>query len=219
MRINRLGMLAALASLSILAGGCASDLDRVAKARQKPEWAVRGSGAFKGKDNAVFYGLGIANAMPNSALQRKAADLRARESVAATLKQSVRNMTNDLMKNNADLFNPDGKASAEEVVKSTTQGVTDAELANCRILDYWEDPKSGELFALAKLDLNAGFYGSYKDNLARALRESGATANIKQSEDIMNALDKAINAQQARVDALTGATRTAAPVEAMEEPK
>ncbi len=219
MRINKLSVLATFAGLGLLAAGCVSDLDRVAKVRQKPEWAVRGSGAFKGKDNAVFYGLGIANAMPNTALQHKAADLRAREAVASTLKQSVRNMANDLMQNHADLFNPEGKASAEEVIKSTTQGVTDAELANCRIIDYWEDPKSGELFALAKLDLNAGFYGSYKENLARALRENGGATNIKQTEAIMNALDKAVTEQQTREGVLTGATQTAAPIGALEDPK
>src|SRR5690242_16669270 len=131
-------MISALA-LAAFAFGCASTPNTAAKARPKPEWAVRGTGAFKGKDGVVFYGIGITSAMPNAALQRKTVDLRARENIAATLKQSVRSMINDFMEHHADYFNPNGKATSEEMVKYTAQGVTDAELSNCKIIDYWQD--------------------------------------------------------------------------------
>jgi hypothetical protein len=216
--MKTLSLALAFGTLALLPA-CHSTIDTKADAqRAKPEWAVRGTGAFKGKSGVVFYGIGIASAMPNAALQRKAVDLRARENIAATLKTSVRSMVNDFMEHHADYFNPGGKASAEEMVKYTASGVSDAELSNCKIIDYWEDPKTGELYALAKLDLDDGFYGSYKENLRRALRESGATANIKESEALLKELNKVVEAQRFDAPKLVGATQDAAEPEAMKEP-
>jgi hypothetical protein len=199
-------------------GACAG-IDRAAKPRPKPDWVVRGPGAFKNKGNVVFYGVGTASAMPNVGLQRKTVDLRAREAVAATLKTSVRSMIKDYMEHSADYFKPNGPASSQEKVEYISQGVVDAELSNCRILDYWEDPETGALHALAKLDLDDGFYGSYKANLAKALRESGASANIKESEKELKELDAKIQAQKAGIAQLAGATQEAPEVAPMEEPK
>lgn len=208
-----------LMTLGVLAFGCASTPNTASKPRTKPEWAVRGTGAFKGKDGVVFYGIGIASAMPNAALQRKAVDLRARENIAATLKQSVRSMINDFMEHHADYFNPTGKATSEEMVKYTAQGVSDAELSNCKIIDYYEDEKTGELYALAKLDLDNGFYGSYKENLRRALRETGATANIKESEALLSELNKVVESQRFDAAKILSVTAEAAAPAPMEEPK
>ncbi len=204
---------------TVLALGCAHSLDKAAKPRPKPEWAVRGPGAFKSKDSALIYGLGIASAMPNASLQRKSADLRARESVAAVLKSSVQSLTKDFQEHHADYFKPEGKATSEEVINYTAKGVVDAELANCKILDYWEDPNSGELYSLAKFDLNDGFYGSFKDNLTRALRENGPTKNIIDTDKEMTAFDKELQKQRFDAVTLLGISQTAAPIEPMADPE
>jgi hypothetical protein len=194
-------------------------IDKAAKNRKKPEWVVRGPGAFKNKGNVVFYGVGSASPMPNVGLQRKTVDLRAREAVAATLKTSVRSMIKDYMEHSADYFKPGGPASSQEKVEYISQGVVDAELANCRILDYWEDPETGTLYSLAKLDLEDGFYGSYKANLTKALREGGASANIKESEKELKELDAKIQAQKGGIVKLLKVTEEAPAVEPMEDPQ
>lgn len=180
---------------------------------------MRGPGAFKNQGTVLFYGVGIANPMPNIALQRKTADLRAREAVAATLKTSVRSMVKDFMEHKADYFKPNGEAGSQEIVQYVGQGVVDAELANCRILDYWEDPDSGALYALAKLDLDEGFYGSYKANLAKALRENGASKNITDTEKELKELDAKIQAQRDGIQAIVGATQEAPAIPPMEDPQ
>jgi hypothetical protein len=197
-----------------------SGLDKTAdNKRKKPEWVVRGPGAFTNKGNVVFYGVGSTSAMPNVGLQHKAADLRAREAVAATLKTSVRSMIKDYMEHSADYFKPGGPASSQEKVEYISQGVVDAELANCRILDYWEDPETGALYALAKLDLNDGFYGSYKANLEKALREGGASDNIKESEAELKELDDKIQAQKGGLAKLVSATVEVSDPAPLEDPK
>jgi hypothetical protein len=202
-----------------LLSGCVKEIDKAANPnRPKPEWAVRGAGAFKTKDSAVFYGMGVANAMPNEALQRKTAELRARESIAATLQSSVRSLVKDYMEHHVDYFKPNGPASSEEIVSSTSEGVSDAQLDNCRIIDYWSDPQTGSLYALAKLDLNDGFFGSYKANLEKALREKGATVNIQDAEAVLEKLDADIQEQRFRSDAVVGATQPAPEPAPLEEP-
>jgi hypothetical protein len=195
----------------LLLNGCTRDIDRIADKgpRPKPNWVVRGGGAFKDQSSTVFYGVGIANPMPNMALQRTAAQQRARVEIASTLQTSMRSLVKDFMEHNADLFDPNAKASSQEIITSVSSGVSDAQLDNCRILDTWEDEKAGTLYALARLDLNDGFYGSYKQNLAHALREKGMTKGMSDADADMKAIDQAVEAQRGHAQDLMGVSQTA----------
>jgi hypothetical protein len=209
MKFRRFAGAAVVAALCLAA--CTKDIDRTADKgpRAKPNWVVRGGGAFKDQSSTVFYGVGIANPMPNIALQRSAAQQRARVEIASTLQTSMRSLVKDFMEHNADLFNPDAKASSQEIISSVSNGVSDAQLDNCRIIDTWEDEKAGTLYALARLDLNDGFYGSYKENLAHALREKGMTKGMSDADADMKAIDKAIEAQRGHAQDLMGVSQTA----------
>jgi hypothetical protein len=196
---------------ALLLGGCASEINKAADtARPKPNWVVRGGGAFKDQSNTVFYGVGIANPMPNVALQRTVAQQRARVDIAQTLQSSMRSLVKDFMEHNADLFDPNGKASSQEIISSVSSGVSDAQLNNCRILDYWEDEKAGTLYALARYDLNDGFYGSYKDNLVHTLREKGMTKGMGDADADMKSVAAAIDRQRGKEQELLAVNQTAA---------
>lgn len=212
-------------TLAALISGCAATINTKAETkRAKPEWVARGGGIFQKDGNAVFYGVGSTSAMPNIALQRKTADMRAREAIAATLKTSMQSMLHDYMQHSADYFKPNGEASSKEFVDYVANATSDAELSNCRILDYWEDPETGALHAIAKLDLNDGFYGSYKANLAKALRPGGVGADIKGAEAALKVLDTTVTDQKIHAMVLLGA-KADAPAEPkaeaplIEEPK
>lgn len=200
-----------LFAVTLIFNGCTKEIDKTADTgpRPKPNWVVRGGGAFKDQSSTIFYGMGIANPMPNVALQRTTAEQRARVEIAATLQTSMRSMVKDFMEHNADLFNPNGKATSQEIISSVSSGVSDAQLSNCRIMDMWEDEKAGTLYALARLDLNDGFYGSYKENLAHALREKGMMKGTADADADLKAIDKAIQAQRGREQAVLGVTQTA----------
>ena len=206
--------------LVTLVSGCAATLDTKADAkRPKPEWVVRGGGIFQKDGKAVYYGVGTASAMPNVGLQRKTADMRAREAIAATLKTSMQSMLHDYMQHSADYFKPNGEASSKEFVDYVANATSDAELSNCRILDYWEDPETGALSAIAKLDLNDGFYGDYKANLAKALRPGGPGADIKGAETALKSLDGIVADQKAHALDTLGAKAPAPEEPKSEEPK
>jgi hypothetical protein len=202
-------------ALGLLAGalvlaGCTSEINKSAETgRGKPNWVVRGGGAFKDQSSTVFYGVGIANPMPNIALQRTVAQQRARVDIAQTLQTSMRSLVKDFMEHNADLFDPNGKASSQEIVSSVSTGVSDAQLNNCRILDYWEDEKAGTLYALARYDLNDGFYGSYKENLIHTLREKGMTKGMSDADADMKAVAMAIDKQRGKEQDLLDVSQTA----------
>ena len=208
-----LGTIAALLAGMSLLSACATTLNTKADAKRgKPEWVVRGGGVFQKDGNVVFYGVGDASAMPNVSLQRKTADMRAREAIAATLKTSMQSMLNDFMQHSADYFKPNGEASSKEFVDYVAKATSDAELSNCRILDYWENPETGSLHAIAKLDLKDGFYGSYKANLEKALRPGGPGADIKGAEAALKVLDTTLTDQKAHALDVLGA-KTPAPAE------
>lgn len=126
-----------------------------------PEWVVKGSGAFGGDKNKVFYGVASASNIQNMSLLRSAADNRARNEVAKTLEF----YTASLMKDYAASTSA-GQAnvsSEEQHVEQAIKTVTAMTLSGVEIVDHWQNPATMELFSLARLDLQA-----LKDNMDKA---------------------------------------------------
>jgi hypothetical protein len=189
-------MLAALAGLGLLAGCASSPVKTTASTR--PDWVMKGSGAYATEAGTVFFGVGIANPMPNFALQRKACDARAREDVAATLKTSVQSLTKDFMDHHVDAFDPANSAGSDEMVQSVAKSVVDAELVDCRVIDHWEDPETRVLYGLARMDMNSSVYDAYKENLKKAIRDNHGRVVAGKMADLTKELDSAVQGQRER---------------------
>lgn len=116
-----------------------------------PEWVLKGSGAF-GKDKGkVFYGVASASNIGNTALLRAAADNRARNEVA----KGIQFYSASLMKDYAASTNAGNESSEEQHVAQAIKTVTIQTLSGVEIIDHWQNPETGELYTLAKLDLSA----------------------------------------------------------------
>ncbi len=137
---------------------------------QRPEWVEKGSGAFEGEAGKVFYGVGSAYGIKNPSLLRSASDNRARAEVARIFKT----YTAALMKDYAASTmagNPE-EVSEEQHVEQTIKTFTKAELAGVEIVNHWKDTETGELFALARMDLSAfENYLEKANELSEAVRE------------------------------------------------
>ncbi|MEW6602576.1 MAG: LPP20 family lipoprotein [Nitrospirota bacterium] len=122
-----------------------------------PEWVMKGSGAFGGDRGKVFYGVASASRMQNLSLMRTAADNRARSEVAKVFQF----YTASLMKDYAasTVAGDPNVTSEEQHVEQAIKTVTTMTLSGVEIVDHWQNPATQELFALARLDLNA-----FKDN-------------------------------------------------------
>jgi hypothetical protein len=169
----------------------------------RPDWVMKGTSAFPGDPNTVIYGVGVMNAQPNIALQRKASDNRAREDVAATMKTTVASLIKDFMEHHVDYFNTD-TASSDEFVSYVSKSVTDATLINCKIVDRWEDADTGALYSLARFDLNDSFYDTYKNKLKAAIREQHGAIVKERAEEAIKTLDTEIEKQRANEKDILG---------------
>jgi hypothetical protein len=148
----------------VLIAGCASTKKITAttpiQELKAPEWVLKGSGAFGGERGKVFYGVASATGIKNYSLLRAAADNRARNDVAKIFQFYTASLMKDYM---ASTMAGDVKVTAEEqLVEQAIKTVTSMTLPGVEIVDHWQHPATGELYALARLDL-----GAFKDNFEK----------------------------------------------------
>lgn len=144
---------------------------------EAPDWVIKGSGAFDDDKGKIFYGVGSASNMKNNSLLRTTADNRARNEIAKLFEFYTASLMKDYM---ASTTAGDPDVSAEEQhVEQAIKTVTSSTLSGVEVIDHWQNPSTGELFSLARLDLKA-----FKDNLEKA-RELNAKARdyIRENAD------------------------------------
>ena len=117
-----------------------------------PKWVLKGSGAFKDSEGKVIWGVSSVSGVKNAALQRIAADDRARNAVAKIFSVHSKSLSKDLL---AHAMTGNLEATSEEQgietgIKTNVKQI----LRGVMIVDHWEHPGRNELFSLARLDLN-----------------------------------------------------------------
>jgi hypothetical protein len=129
--------LASLLALSACAGDIQSAKPTISftplQKMNAPDWVLKGSSAYAKDKGRSFYGVASATNIGNSSLLRTAADNRARNDLAKSIQFYSASLMKDYM--------------ASTVTIQTLSGV--------EIIDHWQNPETGELFSLAKLDLSA----------------------------------------------------------------
>jgi hypothetical protein len=200
--------IAALLGASLLAG-CGGAPVKKAEAPAQPAWIVKGTGAYSGEAETIFYGVGIANAMPDISLQRKMADERAREEIAVTLKISIKSMIKDYQDHHVDYFNAADTAGSDEFSSHVSKSVVDAELVDSKIIDHWSDPDTGALYSLARMDTTSQLYDQYKESLKEALREQNGAVLKARTDEALKDLDTAVQDQRSREKQIMGVTEAA----------
>ena len=150
---------------------------------QKPDWVEKGSGAFGGEMGKAFYGVGSTYGINNPSLLRSSADNRARAEVARVFKTYTASLMKDYQASTM-AGNPE-ETSEEQHVEQTIKTFTKDELAGVQIIDHWKDPETGELFALARMDLRA-FEGYLKQGsqLSEAVRQRVVERAEKAFQDL-----------------------------------
>jgi hypothetical protein len=134
-------LLVSIAAAFVMAG-CAS-------APNRPDWVMKGGGAFKG-EKKMMYGVGIAESIKSEALRRTTADNRAIAEISKQLSVMSASMMRDYMSSaNAT---EDEKASGEQYVENTVKTFTDNTLSGVKIIDRWDDGKV--TYSLATLNLD-----------------------------------------------------------------
>ena len=153
MRIVKSVIVAGVLSSSVLACGGDKTVAAAEATVAAPEWVTKGSGAFGAEGKRIFYGVGLASNIKNRALLQSTSDNRARAEIAKIFETYSAQLMKDYM---ASTTAGDGSASSEEQhVEQATKTFSAATLSGVQIVDHWQDPKDGSMFALARLDLAA----------------------------------------------------------------
>ena len=140
---------AALAVLALTAA-CGPKYRPVTQASNSPDWATKGSGAFKESGNSVFYGVGIYKGSQNPAMQRTGSDERGRGEIAAVMNTYVTRLTKDYMASTS--AGAMDKTSDEQHTSAVLKNFAKATLVGSVCVDHWKDT-DGTMYALCKLDV------------------------------------------------------------------
>jgi hypothetical protein len=126
-----------------------------------PDWVIKGSGAFEKERGKAFYGVSSASGIENFSLLRTTADNRARNEIAKIFEV----YNSSLMKDYAasTTAGEKGVTAEEQHVEQVVKTVTKSTLTGIEIINHWQHPDTGELYSLARLDLE-----SFKENAAKA---------------------------------------------------
>src|SRR5208282_4329690 len=155
--LKALRLILALLTVAGLLTGCGStkSAEKVTQTTpiqdlKAPGWVIKGSGAFGGHHGKVFYGVGSAAEMKNPSLLRMASEDRARAALAKEIQVYTASLQKDYMESmTAGSAN---STSDSQLVESAIKTVTAMTLRGVQIVDHWQNPATGELFSLARVD-------------------------------------------------------------------
>ena len=136
----------ALASLAV-AAACAST--RGGLPADAPDWVNNGGGRVDGR---VFYGVGSSSGVANVGLSRKRAAAQARNEIGLLINSYSASLMKDYSASisTGDLSN----SSEEQLVESVVKTFTSELLVGVEVKNYYTDPNSNTVYALAELDLD-----------------------------------------------------------------
>ncbi len=120
--------------------------------RTKPEWVLKGRGAFPEEDRHAFYGVGSIQGIANRSLALSAADNRARAEIAKILETYTAALMRDYT-SATTAGSPQG-SSLEQHLEHTIKTVTTKTVSGVEVIDRWVDA-DGTIYSLARLRLDA----------------------------------------------------------------
>ena len=115
-----------------------------------PEWVSEGSGPAIAQGTRYFYGVGVVGKMKSRVLMRAAADNKSKNKLGRALDDYVE----VLMAAYANSPTAVGDAEARVRAHQEVSAVVGATLPTAVVSDHWQDPETGNYFALCRLELS-----------------------------------------------------------------
>lgn len=140
-------MLLALASLAACGGKTTVDSDLNIKGA--PDWVNEGTNILNDKGGRLFHGVGSAPPMGDMSLQKSTAENRARAEVARVLSTYMEVVSSDYLASSGSGQN----AVAEQSVSREINAVTKINLAGAKVIGYWRNKRTNNIYAIVELDM------------------------------------------------------------------
>lgn len=126
----------------------------VTETSNEPQWVTHGENAFPEEKGKAIFGVAVAESkyVPSKYLRQKAAKDRARLDLAA----QIRTLVQSVFKDYSDAaFTESSKEAAQRSLTSVVQkSVVDEALHGSRVMDLWNDEKTGDYWALVKVGMD-----------------------------------------------------------------
>lgn len=135
-----------LVSILLLAG-CASEpkVDSDLGIAGAPDWVNEGTQAVENDDGRFIHGVGMSPVVGDLSLQKSTAANRARAEVAKVLSVSMSTLHADYVASDGE----EAESNLEREINSSTQ----LALNGVKIVGYWKDPRTRDIYAIAQLDV------------------------------------------------------------------
>ncbi len=145
-----------------------------------PDWVNEGSQAVSDKNGRLIQGVGFAEDLGDTALQKATADNRARAEIARVLSSYFDVAVNDYLASSGsgqDATSTTNVSSVQQQINSVSRVV----LNGSRIMGNWKDKKTDTIYSFAELDLEkikeiVGANQSMSDELKAYLVTQGDVA-------------------------------------------
>ncbi|OGS97119.1 MAG: hypothetical protein A3H31_08775 [Gallionellales bacterium RIFCSPLOWO2_02_FULL_57_47] len=145
----------ALFALAVSACSSTTKVESDLGIKGAPDWVNEGTNILNDKDGRLFHGVGSASPMGDMALQKSAADDRARAEVARILSSYMDVVSSDYLSSarTGSSANAGGASVAEESVTRQIKSLTRVNLAGAKIIGSWRDKKTNIIYSIAELDM------------------------------------------------------------------
>lgn len=174
-------------SLLLILAGCSgktmveSDLG----IKGAPDWVNEGTQILNDKGGRYFHGVGQAPLMGDESLQISTADNRARAEVARILTNYIDVVHRDY----GAASGSGGEVVSEQAVSRQIESLSKTNLSGAKIIGHWRDKRSGNIYAIAELDLKQvkKVIAANKDmneGFSRFLESQGDNIFDRQKEDV-----------------------------------
>ena len=147
--------LMALFALAVSACSSTTKVESDLGIKGAPDWVNEGTNILNDKDGRLFHGVGSASPMGDMALQKSAADDRARAEVARILSSYMDVVSSDYLSSarTGSSANAGGASVAEESVTRQIKSLTRVNLAGAKIIGSWRDKTTNIIYSIAELDM------------------------------------------------------------------
>lgn len=177
-KFNLLLAVVVLAAMSSF--NCSSTEEtQVSKRSDAPEWVLKGSGAFNEK--GILYGVGTSSVSDMSAARMQAGE-RAKADIASQIKVKVKSLSK-----NYTVSKSGDNGQTTDTFSNVIETLVNQNISGVSVVEYFNDPDSKVLYALAKLDIDR-----VKSVIDQQNQYDDATKkNLKNSmDDMFNELDR-----------------------------
>jgi hypothetical protein len=115
-----------------------------------PEWVSEGSGPAIAQGTRYLYGVGVVGKMKSRVLMRAAADNKAKNKLGRAVDDYMKILMAAYAKSPSATGDTEARVRAHQEVSA----VVGATLPTAVVSNHWQDPETGNYFALCRLELS-----------------------------------------------------------------